>query len=135
MSDARMDMKAAQWIVGGDVGASSRAIWGHMMGATLKNAAFDYPSDCGDFGRCYRLLKLIPEWRPRVLEMARYGKVWAALAVSWDELERLYEHDAIPAKNQWSDAMYQRMKAIIHPIEDARGDTVRIGNSTMRFGA
>lgn len=86
---------AARWVAGGDTGASSLAIWSHMMGVDPRTRSWGaaYPLDPDDFGRCYRLLWRIPEWRARVGEMACYGPVWAALANAWEELTALYEAD------------------------------------------
>lgn len=76
------------WIGGRDTGASSVAIWSHMMGARSSGS---FPYDPSDFGRCYRLLTLAPEWRARIGEMAKYSKTWARLAARWDELTALFE--------------------------------------------
>lgn len=83
-----MSAAALEWIAGADTGASSTAIWAHMMGTKSEGA---YPFDPDDFGRCYRLLLRVPEWRNRISEMSKYSKVWTRLAAAWDELTTLYE--------------------------------------------
>jgi hypothetical protein len=83
--------RAMTWMMGRDTGASSKSIVAVMLGGNPCQAS--YPYDSYDFGRCYRLLTLIPEWRRRIGEMAAAGHVWAAIAGAWDELERLYHHD------------------------------------------
>lgn len=106
-----MDPRLAQWFASHDTGISSEAIalW---LSARARN---DYwgdgtPSDAGDFGRCYRLLKAIPEWRPRIGEMAERGGRWPILVAHWDEIERRYEHDlANPGR---SDGAYAYMTAL-----------------------
>lgn len=75
--------RANAWIVGDDTGASSTAIWAHMMGAGAPRFGWSYPLDPDDLGRCLRLLELIPEWKPRMPEMAARSKYWAALVGHW----------------------------------------------------
>lgn len=86
--------RAVRWIVGGDSGVSSRAIWAHMVGQKPSEnwggLAASAPADADDFGRCSRLLALMPAWRSRVGEMAAYGPEWRALAAAWGELEALH---------------------------------------------
>ena len=81
-----LEQRAQNWIINGQVGMSSKAIWSQMMGVDDKEDGFSWPSDPDDLNRCLLLLDLIPEWKPRMGEMARHGKVWAALAKSWDEI-------------------------------------------------
>jgi len=82
--------KALEWIVGGDTGISSENIWAVMVGGHGKRRnGFNnfHPSDPADFGRCARLLTLVPEWRPRMDEMRILSKEWSALVDHWDEVE------------------------------------------------
>ena len=39
-------------------------MWSCLMGAEKFNIS--YPYDPADFGRCYRLLELIPEWKTEI---------------------------------------------------------------------
>lgn len=57
----------------------------------LENFWTPYPHDSSDFGRCYKLLKIFPDWKKRIKEMGRLGKIWERIASAWDELELLYE--------------------------------------------
>jgi hypothetical protein len=75
--------RANSWIVGDDTGASSKAIWAHMMDAGAPRFGWSHPWDPDDLGRCLRLLELIPEWKPRMPEMAVRSKSWAALVANW----------------------------------------------------
>lgn len=97
---------AVDWIDCGDTGLSSTAIWKHMMGAASSG---DYPYDPDDFGRCFRLLAApwARGWRERMPEMARYGKVWAALATEWPKLEALFVKEAPTGK---APKLYAAMK-------------------------
>lgn len=78
---------ALEWVTGRDTGASSMALWSHMM---TGRSTGEHPHDADDFGRIARLLDLVPEWRARVPEMARYSREWAALVAHWDALDALY---------------------------------------------
>lgn len=50
------------------------------------------PSDPSDFGRCYDLLKLIPEWEKQ-LDKLRDGKAWSWFVDNYDFLCELYEEE------------------------------------------
>ena len=92
---ARIDQQAAllkearlamEWACGDDVGVSSKAIMHRMVGGMPD--WFSFPRDAADLGRCLRLLKRIPSWRPRILEMAPVSGPWEAMTREWDALER-----------------------------------------------
>jgi hypothetical protein len=102
------------WINGQDTGTSSNAIYRHMMGIPRVQSGYfgDYPIDPADFGRCYRLLALAPEWRARIGEMRSHGEEWAALAGAWDELTALYEEE-LPKK--MAPKLYARMRELRSP--------------------
>ena len=103
------------WIMEGKRGISSEAIWGHFSVGTVGRKWFTNPYDPWDFLRCYWLLKLAPEWRERIAEMAEYHG-WEKLAPAWDELESMLleawpeccasgeYHNETPAQK-----MYERM--------------------------
>lgn len=116
--------RALEWIVGDDTGVSSKAIWAHMMGTKPESWCFgNHPHDPDDFGRCYRLLCRIPEWRQRIGEMATLGPEWDALSAAWDELEALWEREIGPGvERRYGSApeICMRMREI---IDDARGAT------------
>jgi hypothetical protein len=110
------------WLFDGDTGLSSECIWRHMVGVPHPRGRRDYPHDAGDLGRCLRLLERVPEWRPRIGEMAVYGKAWAALAAAWDEIERLYFEDypghRFTHTPPYPRRCYDRMRAILDPVRD-----------------
>ena len=81
-------MKAEQWIVSKDTGTSSKTIWSVMMG--VKPDWPDVPLDVDDFGRCVRLITLVPEFRPRLREVSDKYPRWKPIMDDWEELERLY---------------------------------------------
>jgi hypothetical protein len=113
----RVDVAAqsvGDWIHGHDTGISSKAIYRHMMGIPRDDRDWrfgNYPLDPSDFGRCYRLLQIAPNWRNRIGEMAKYGKQWAALAGAWDELTAMWE-TVIESKAKLAPELYDRMKEL-----------------------
>ena len=84
--------KIINWFLSGDTGLSSKAIVATMVGANETACEWgDHPRDIGDFGRCYRLLKVVPDFRSRISEMSSRSPKWAALVEHWDELSYYYE--------------------------------------------
>lgn len=86
-------MTPHEWIIGNDTGISSKTIWAVMMGAVSAGGWFGVPQDPDDFGRCYRLLKLFPEWKDRLHEVTEYFPAWTGLVREWDRLTELYEKE------------------------------------------
>lgn len=79
--------RALRWAIGNDTGASSKAIAGHMTG-NRPSSGYPPPWDPSDFGRCMRLVAAIPEWRPRLPEMAKRSPEWAGIVKHWDRIEQ-----------------------------------------------
>lgn len=81
-----------EWIESRDVGVSSVTIWSVM---TCKpsplRGEYDAPHDSADFGRCYRLLKIVPQWRNRLNEVAAACPSFAPLVPEWGRLTEMYE--------------------------------------------
>jgi len=97
------------WILGPDTGTSSRTI-AHVLAGVVGPLDWpDIPLDPDDFGRCYRLLKLIPGWRERMGEVSAKYKAWKPLVDHWDELESLYEEEYRSGK---APKLYARMRAL-----------------------
>lgn len=67
--------RVIEWLLGDDTGISSKALVAHMLGVDGETMA---PWDASDRGRCIRLLKLMPEWIPRLDEMASVNNAWKA---------------------------------------------------------
>ena len=120
-----IEERAAAWRAGRDTGSSSKTLCSMMLGETPRYR--DHPMDGSDLGRCLRLLDLIPEWKPRLAEMATVSPYWAALVKDWADLERL-------AKLTAPSPLRNRMNAILRPIEAADPNVIRMGNVTVRFG-
>lgn len=102
------------WLANGDTGISSETIWSVMTGLPVQRHG--YPYDPADFGRCYRLLRVMPSWRARLPEVAaRFPRsAWPALIEAWDELTALYEEE-LPARTL--PRLYARMLALRAPTE------------------
>lgn len=108
------------WLTGGDTGISSKTIWFVMMGRE-NTEPYWYPSppkDPSDFGRCHRLLTVMPSWRARLPEVAAKHPEWSGLVEHWDELTTLYEDELVNGKkNKRGERMatktYNRMKQLL----------------------
>lgn len=122
---AMMDARLAQWFASGDTGISSKTIALWMAAGVPYDPAWGdgTPSDGADFGRCYRLLQAIPEWRPRIAEMADRGGKWPHLVKHWDEIETLYLRE-IAEPDQHGGITYERMKVVEADAYEAMGYTV-----------
>ncbi len=103
-----MENKIIEWFITGNSGISSEAIVAQLMGFDTKRNYDDHPHDDGDFGRCYKLLVAVPEFKPRISEMSKRSKHWAALVKNWDELTTLYTDDG---------KCYKRMQEIFTTVE------------------
>lgn len=100
------------WVTNGDTGISSMAIWAVMMGRPAERRHFgNTPSDPSDFGRCYRLLKVMPSWRARLPEVAAKFPTWAPLVEAWDELTALYEEELPKGR---APKLYARMQELLN---------------------
>lgn len=99
--------RAGEWLFSNDTGISSKTILAVILGFPCDWKS--PPSDPSDFGRCYRLLKKIPELRPEMHLMRSEGEVWGRLVDAWDELERLYEEEE---PSGTAPKLYERMKQL-----------------------
>lgn len=77
--------------------------------ARLNHDAGFWPRDPDDFGRCYRLLKLIPNGVERLSEVASAYPAWARLVAAWPELTGLYEEEEPSGR---SPKLYRRIKEL-----------------------
>ena len=127
MTNRSIDERADAWKASTDCGVSSKTLWGVMTGKTVRSHG--YPHDVDDFGRCARLLALIPEWRARLHLMAGMGPVWEALAARWDEITASMEAETGIdfSKGRKCPKTYALIRSIIDPIEAKDGNTVRLG--------
>lgn len=101
MRDWPLQQRALVWASQGETGVSSLTIFAVMTGAEdapdigriRRNFRYAPPRDPADFRRCYLLLKLIPEWKTRLPEVAERFPNWGGLVQQWDELTQLYEEE------------------------------------------
>lgn len=112
-----------KWFLTGDVGTSSEAIVAQMTGIQTSRAGVgDHPHDGGDFERCHQLLEAVPEFRPRIKEMADRSPEWAALVEHWEELT---------SKCQAGERLSQRIKEVLATVKNKRG--VDLGNGATLY--
>ena len=111
--DAPIEVRAAAWLLDGYVGSSSLTIHDHMLGLGVGPAA--HPADPDDLNRCLLLLELIPEWKPRIEEMARVSAIWAGLAGRWHEITVCFLEEAGLdwCKSDSAPKTFELMRAII----------------------
>lgn len=106
------DGDAIGWLSNGDTGISSETIWSVMMGRPVKERHWNMPRDPDDFGRCYRLLKIMPSWRERLPEVSAKFPGWKPLVDAWDELTALYEQE-VPNHHGRAPKLYERMQVLL----------------------
>lgn len=114
-------MTPTEWLLSGDNGTSSETILAVMTGSSTRYA--DIPYDNDDFGRCYRLLRLFPQWRARLPEVAQRYPAWGPMVAAWDELSALWEAYCDPigrvgikeyaANKDAAKRLYDRMKVLV----------------------
>ena len=118
MGTQSINERANAWIVGGDTGISSKVIWAVMMGCVTPPVMRTPPQDPSDFGRCYRLLKLIPEWKLRLGEVEEAMPRWRPYIREWERLQKMYVM-AIHSGAKTAPAMYQLMRECAQDHTDA----------------
>lgn len=79
-----------EWIAGRDTGISSATIWSVMTGKPSPYEEYDVPKGLGDFGRCYRLVALFPEWRWWMRQVAERYPGWRPIIADWPDWEARY---------------------------------------------
>lgn len=100
---------AYEWFNGRDTGTSSLTIYSVFMHTDSPHGQYNIPSDPEDFGRCYRLLKIMPQWRFGLQQVADNFPAWQPLVDHWDELTALYEEE-LP--DGTAPRLYARMKEL-----------------------
>lgn len=95
--------RADQWFVGKHTGLSSVNLLNHMLDNRCSECDVvhggAHPWDVDDFGRCHRLLELIPEWKDQLHIMTKVSTTWSKLVENWGEITRLYESDDLVKAN------------------------------------
>lgn len=106
-------MEKGEWIFKGEVGTSSKTIWGVMMGLVKGTRRcdwnYDIPHDPDDFKRCYKLLTIFPEWRERLHEVGDVFPKWRPYIREWDKMEKLFIEEGYTGK---CPKLYELMQSI-----------------------
>lgn len=82
--------KTIAWLVSNDTGLSSKYM-ASVLSEPRFYATINDPWDIWDFGRCYRLLRAVPEMVENFDRLATCPAPWPALHANWGRLESLYE--------------------------------------------
>ncbi len=98
-----------QWLAGRDTGVSSAFIYTAPTGNSTLYRQHDVPHDPEDFGRCYRLLKLFPQYREALPRAAQLCPKWKPFVEAWDELTALYEAELTKGA---APKLYERIKQL-----------------------
>ena len=111
--------RLAEWHGGADTGMSSRAIATVISMGGWTGEKLAYPHDPADLGRCLRLLRLIPEWKPRMVLMRVTDPVWAAMVDRWDDLEKSMTEEVgiFWEKGTTAPRTYALMRSIIEGVQ------------------
>jgi hypothetical protein len=98
---------AIKWLLSGDTGISSETILSAALGIK-RDSSFhdDAPHDNSDFGRCYRLLRDIPQLREPAFEKLKKRPEWRGLIAEWDALSDMHKEGKRGAE------MYQRISRL-----------------------
>lgn len=123
-----------QWIMFGEVGTSSRTIWGVLTGAItsyVDSFNVGVPRDMDDFSRCYKLISLFPEWEARLSEVAAIFPQWIPFIREWDALKEAYrkwlvedecflqDRNVHPRKAEKAHiAAWREARELVHRLED-----------------
>lgn len=91
-----MEQRLTIWALSGDTGASSETLACAVLGIpdTSRRFGFDVPYDYADFGRCYRLVKQVPEILTMWDKVREACPAWGPIIDKWDELVARYEADS-----------------------------------------
>lgn len=92
-SSIGLSVHAARWLLEGERGSSSETIFFTLSGQKIKNGCLSYPHDLDDLKRCRLLLEQVPEFSPRILEMAAVSPEWTRLVSRWDEICRTMDSE------------------------------------------
>lgn len=131
-----MSEKLLKWSLGGDTGISYEQIAQRAAGIKLTRPS-ERPSDDGDFGRCYRLLKAVPEININC--MKGFNLIWDKIVDAWPELTRLHEakngqgvYDLLHKieKPFWKDSMLETKNILYgeYAAPESKSKTIKLGN-------
>jgi hypothetical protein len=67
------------------------------------------PADPDDFRRCYLLIKAVPQWKERLVELKSLSETWSKLVDNWDKLTEMLEEQMRTRK---ANGMYELMNSL-----------------------
>jgi len=87
---------ATKWLASGERGLSSEAIFERLSGIPVGGRWIrgSAPIDPDDLRRCLLRLDEVPEWKPRIGEMADVSAHWRELVAIWPALVASFEREA-----------------------------------------
>ena len=95
-----------QWMFAGDTGVSSETMAAIALNIEKKDTfGYHVPSDASDFGRCYRLVKAVPEIVSAFPYIAKKVPKFAGIFGEWDALCALYEAGTKEKRQQLSNRL------------------------------
>lgn len=100
--------KHLEWLAGG-AGISSMVIFFTMFDAKDSLTHLATPSDPSDFGRCYRLLELFPEWKSRLYKLRAVSVKWGTFVDNYAAMEKLWVEER---SNATAPKLYKFMKEL-----------------------
>jgi hypothetical protein len=105
-------MSPREWMQSRDTGTSSLTIFSVITGIPSPHGHYDVPHDPDDFSRCYRLLKLFPDWVNLLPSVAIKMPNWKPFVENWPKLTEMYEK-ALPSTGHvyWQE-MYDFMREL-----------------------
>lgn len=105
--------RAAEWFGGDDTGASSITMLCVALGAPPTGWRCSVPYDSGDFGRCKRLLDVVPEVREAFPRIAEAVPEFRGILDHWDELVADYENHQFPLNTMvWENDFALRLQEL-----------------------
>lgn len=110
----------AKWLGSGDTGTSSLWMAHVLAGAPEPEHGEGYPYDPADFGRCYRMLRAVPDHLP-IDRMKASGPVWAAYVDAWPEMERLWEEESPSGRCPKLYELMQKLQDDAKPAKHSAG--------------
>lgn len=112
---AQPGMGLSRWLASDDTGMSSKYLAGILSDSYTP--IFAYPHDPDDFGRCYRLLRAVPDLRAKMEEaLPDCPQPWPMLWKHWDELEKLYEAALAPNPPIGCKCLYDRLQQLYKEV-------------------
>lgn len=107
-----MEQRLTRWALSGDTGTSSETLACAVLGIPDNNRrfGFDVPYDFDDFGRCYRLVQLVPEILTMWDKVVAACPAWGPIAKRWDELVARYEADNLDQTTDTCRAMLRALR-------------------------